>query len=91
VIEVSAASAEGVQRAGPLTIDGRRVVTDTLVLPNEGGSIRVAASVVDDVRLLGENAVGYLVLLALGTILMALAAWTFLLDRRMLERRATTV
>jgi diguanylate cyclase (GGDEF)-like protein len=90
VIEVSAASAEGVQRAGPLTIDGRRVVTDTLVLPNEGGSIRVAASVVDDVRLLGENAVGYLVLLALGTILMALAAWTFLLDRRMLERRATT-
>jgi len=30
------------------------------------------------------------VLLSLGTLLMGLAAWTFLLDRRSLERRATT-
>ena len=77
-------------RSGPVSIDGRRVVTDTLGLPNDGGSVHVAASIVDDVGLLGDGAFGYLVLLALGTILMALAGWTFLLDRRTLERRATT-
>jgi hypothetical protein len=89
-IELSATPAEEVARTGPLTIDGRRVITDTLGLPNDGGSVRVTASVVDDVGLLGDEAGLFLVLLALGTVLMALAAWTFLLDRRTLERRATT-
>jgi diguanylate cyclase (GGDEF)-like protein len=89
-IELSATPTDGVGRVGPLTTDDRRVITDTLGLANDGGSVRVTASIVDDVGLLGDDAVAYLVLLALGTVLMALAAWTFLLDRRALERRATT-
>ncbi len=89
-IELSAAPADDFGRTGPVTIDDRRVVTDTLALPDDGGSVRVTASIADDVALLGDGAARYLVLLALGTLLMALAAWTFLLDRRSLERRATT-
>ena len=49
-----------------------------------------ASIVDDDAGLVGDGLAGYLVLLALGTVLMALAGWTFLLDRRILERRATT-
>jgi diguanylate cyclase (GGDEF)-like protein len=89
-IELSGTPTGDVERNGPLTVDDRRVITDSLALPNDGGSVRVTASIADDVGLLGDGAVGYLVLLALGTILMGLAAWTFLLDRRSLERRATT-
>jgi diguanylate cyclase (GGDEF)-like protein len=89
-IELSVTPTDGVGRAGPLTVDDRRIITDTLGLPNDGGSVRVTASIADDVGFLGDGAVGYLILLALGTVLMALAAWTFFLDRRALERRATT-
>ncbi len=89
-IALSDAPAGGVERAGPLSVDGRRTITDTLALPNDGGSVRVTATIPDDVGLLGDGALGYLVLLALGTLLMGLAAWTFFLDRRTLERRATT-
>jgi diguanylate cyclase (GGDEF)-like protein len=89
-IELSGTPIGDVERNGPLSVDDRRVITDILALPNDGGSVRVTASIADDVGLLGDGAVGYLVLLALGTILMGLAAWTFLLDRRSLERRATT-
>ena len=89
-IALSAEPAGDDERAGPLTVDGQRIVTDTLALPGDGGSVRVRASVADDVGLSGDGAGGYLILLALGTLLMGLAAWTFLLDRRTLERRATT-
>jgi len=75
---------------GPLSNDGRRSITDTLVLPGDGGSVVVVAAIDDEVGLVGDRAAGYALLLALGTLLMGLAAWTFLLDRRMLERRATT-
>ena len=50
----------------------------------------MVASIDDDASLLAAGGTGYVILLALGTLLMGLAAWTFLLDRRMLERRATT-
>lgn len=90
VIELSETPGDAVRRTGPLTTDGRRVITDTLGLPGDGGSVRVTASVADDVGLAGDGFAGYMVLLALGTILMGLAGWTFLLDRRALERRATT-
>ena len=90
-IELSASSADGVGgRSGPLSDQGRRIVTDTLVLPVDGGSVNVVASIEDDASLIGDGDAGYIILLALGTLLMGLAAWTFLLDRRMLERRATT-
>ena len=77
-------------RVGPTTIDGRLIVTDTLPLPGDGGSVRVTASIADDAGLVGDGLGMYLLLLALGVVLMALAGWTFLLDRRNLERRATT-
>jgi diguanylate cyclase (GGDEF)-like protein len=89
-VALSASPAGDLERSGPNTVDGRRIVTDTFGLPNDGGSLRVTASIVDEVGLIGEGAARYLVLLALGTVLMALAGWTFLLDRRMLERRAST-
>ncbi len=88
-IELST-SASADARTGPTVVDGRRVVTDTLTLPGAGGSIAVAASIPDDAGLVGDSLGLYLALLALGTVLMALAGWTFLLDRRSLERRATT-
>jgi diguanylate cyclase (GGDEF)-like protein len=89
-IELSATPADAIERTGPRAVDGRRVVTDTLGLVGDGGSVRVTASIEDDVRLVGDGFAGSIVLLALGTVLMALAAWTFFLDRRSLERRATT-
>ncbi len=89
-IALSAAAAGNGGRTGPVTNDGRRVLTDRLDLPADGGSVLVVASVDDDAGLVGNGFAGYLVLLALGTVLMALAGWTFLLDRRILERRATT-
>ncbi len=77
-------------RAGPTSVDGAVVVTDTLPLPGEGGSVRVTAAVPEEVGLFGEGIARYLVLIGLGTVLLALAGWTFLIDRRTLERRATT-
>jgi diguanylate cyclase (GGDEF)-like protein len=77
-------------RSGPAVVDGRVVVTDTLPLPGDGGSVLVTAAVPDDVGLVGEGVVRYLVLIGLGAVLLALAGWTFLIDRRTLERRATT-
>ena len=90
VITLSETPAGALRRTGPATTDGRRVINDTLGLPGDGGSVTVTASVPDDAGLVGDGFAGYLVLLALGTVLMALAGWTFLLDRRSLERRATT-
>jgi diguanylate cyclase (GGDEF)-like protein len=89
-VVLSGAPAGDAWRSGPQTVDGRRIITDTLDLPNDGGSLQLTASVVDGAGLLGDGAARYLVLLGLGTVLMALAGWTFLLDRRSLERRATT-
>ncbi len=77
-------------RVGPTSVDDRLVVSDTLALPGDGGSIRVTTSVADQAGFVGEGLGPYLLLLALGTILMGLAGWTFLLDRRNLQRRATT-
>lgn len=80
----------GANRSGPESTDGRLVVVDTLSVGGEGGSVRVIVSVSDDAGLTDGGLAAYVLLLALGTILMALAGWTFLLDRRTLERRATT-
>jgi len=77
-------------RTGPERVDGDRVVTDTIALPDEAGAVIVTARLRDEVGLTGDNLALYVVLLSLGTLLMGLAAWTFLLDRRSLERRATT-
>jgi diguanylate cyclase (GGDEF)-like protein len=78
------------ERVGPDVVEGRLLVVDTLGLPDDGGSVILTVSVDDAAGLVGDGLGRYLVLLALGTVLMALAGWTFLLDRRLLERRATT-
>ncbi len=75
---------------GSESVDGRRGATSAIGLPDGGGHVLVSVSVVDDSGLSGDGLTLYLLLLALGSILMALAGWTFLLDRRSLERRATT-
>jgi diguanylate cyclase (GGDEF)-like protein len=77
------------QRVGPTRTDGRITVVDTIALPDDGGSVRVTATITDDIGL-ADGVASPLVLLVLGTVLLALAGWTFLLDRRTLERRATT-
>ena len=87
---VSASGGQDRARSGPETRDGRLVVVDTLALPGDGGSIRVSAAIADESGLADGGLALYMVLLALGSILMALAGWTFLIDRRNLERRATT-
>ncbi len=87
---VRGGGAAGVDRVGPVSADGRVVVIDTLSLPGDGGSVRVTATIADNAGLLGDGAGRSLLLLALGSVLAALAGWTFLLDRRTLERRATT-
>lgn len=89
-IDLSATLRDERGRSGPVSDYGRRIVTDTLALTGDGGSVRVVASIDDEGALLGDGGAGYLILLSLGTLLMGLAAWTFRLDRRMLERRATT-
>jgi diguanylate cyclase (GGDEF)-like protein len=71
-------------------VDGERTVVDVVGSPFAVGSIEVTSSVDGDVGLAADRAFPYLSLFALGTVLLALAGWTFLVERRQLERRATT-
>lgn len=87
--EVTTAASD-VERRGPTSVGGDLLVTDTVALPGNGGSVRVVTSVPDAAGWVGDGFARYLLLLALGSVLMALAGWTFMLDRRNLERRATT-
>lgn len=93
-VQVSAArpgpAEDGVVRAGPSTIDGDRVIVDLVPLPGDGGSVAVTAAVDDEASLAADGLAQYAVLFVLGAVLLGLAGWTFLLDRRSLERRATT-
>ena len=79
-----------VERVGPSTAGGTVTVSERVPLGGDGGSAIVEASIPDDVGFAGDGVGWYLTLLTLGTILMGLAAWTVLIDRRTLERRATT-
>ena len=72
------------------TVDGRRVLSSLLSEPFDEGSVLVIASEPDDVVLGADAPAIYVLLLAIGTTLLGLAAWTFLAERRQLERRATT-
>jgi diguanylate cyclase (GGDEF)-like protein len=83
-------SGDDLNRVGPASVDGRLTVADTLALPGDGGSVRVTTSVADEAELVGDGLGIYVLLLELGTVLMGLAGWTLLLDRRSLQRRATT-
>jgi diguanylate cyclase (GGDEF)-like protein len=89
-VSVVAAPVDGIDRDGPFTDGDRRIIDESVGLPGEGGSVRIVASTFDDAGFVGDDLALYVVLLTLGTVLLALAGWTFLLDRRALERRATT-
>jgi diguanylate cyclase (GGDEF)-like protein len=78
------------ERIPPVTVDGRRVVASVDGESLDAGSVVVSASVDDKVGLAGDAPLLFGALLAIGTVLLALAGWTFLIDRRSLERRATT-
>ena len=72
------------------TVDGRRIIVDVVGNPFAVGSVEVTSSVESEVGLAADRAFTYLSLFALGTVLLALAGWTFLVERRQLEKRATT-
>ena len=72
------------------SVDGRRVLTSIVDDPPVVGAIEVTVSVDPVIGITGDGATRYFTLLALGTILLAVAAWTFFAERRSLERRATT-
>lgn len=89
-VRPSLTPALGADRVGPDLADGRVVVSDTMSLPGEAGSIEVVASIDDEVGLGGENLTMYVILVIFGGALMALSLWTFIGDRRTLLRRAST-
>jgi diguanylate cyclase (GGDEF)-like protein len=90
-VDVVARSREAADSRGLVeTQDDRRVVVDLIGSAFADGSIENTSSVEGDVGVAGNQTTRYITLLALGTILLALAGWTFLVERRSLERRATT-
>jgi len=88
-VELSTDAPASFGSQSPTGIDGSRVVT-ALIGVSGGGAIALTTSVRDEVGLVGDSLFLYAALLALGTVLVGLAGWTFLIDRRSLERRATT-
>lgn len=71
-------------------VDGKRVVVAQVSEALDAGSILVRASVDDEVGWGADSPGTYLALFAFGTVLLAIAGWTFLAENRQLERRATT-
>ena len=88
-VAVVATTADG-DRPGIATVDGRRRVVERIDAPFADGSLEVTAVTEASIGIAGDQIAGYVLLLALGTVLLALAGWTFKLERRQLERRATT-
>lgn len=68
----------------------RRFIVEAIDAPFAAGSLQVTSEVTRSVGIAGEATVRYAALLALATILLALVGWTFLVERRQLEKRATT-
>jgi diguanylate cyclase (GGDEF)-like protein len=73
-----------------LTVDGEKVRESTVVTPLDVGAVTVTVAVDPQIGITGGRATRYFILLALGTALLAIAAWTVIAERRRLERRATT-
>ena len=89
VVEVLIAEDQPVLADGPESMNGLRVMSTATGL-TAGGAIVVTASADGDVGLVGDGLAMYGLLFALGTVLIALAGWTVLADRRSLEHRAST-
>ncbi|WP_083908155.1 GGDEF domain-containing protein [Ilumatobacter coccineus] len=90
-IELTAGSRNTTDERFPAAmIDGERTVDTTVGDVFIDGSISIRTMIDGRVGLAGGNPTLYGALLGLGTVLLALAGWTFLAERRMLEVRATT-
>lgn len=74
----------------PVEADGQLVTEGTVGEPLDAGIVRVHVAVDAELGLLADAPTRYGTWLALGTVLLALAAWTLFAERRSLERRATT-
>lgn len=86
----SGAGADSERTSEVTSVDGRRVVGAVVADVLDGGEVVLVAGVPGGIALGGEAPLLYGTLLALGTLLLGLAGWTFLVERRTLERRATT-
>lgn len=89
-ITVSPTLDAGSATDGVVTVDGEQVRITTIEDPPQVGVIDVEAKVDSKVDLVGDIGRRYWGALALGTVLLAVAAWTVIAERRRLERRATT-
>lgn len=90
-IEVAASSRSTNDERTPSTvIDDERTVEAAIGAVFTDGSISIRTTIDGRVGLAGGNPTLYGTLLGLGTVLLALAGWTFLAERKALEVRATT-
>lgn len=75
----------------PLERDGDlSTMVETIGSPFAFGSLDVTLESTRSLGIAGDATARYATLLALGTVLLALAGWTYVVERRQLERRATT-
>lgn len=90
-VEVVTSNSQQLEDSGDIVNEpGERVVITQISESLDDGAVVVRASVENNVGWGADTPGLYVMLLALGTILAALAGWTFLVERRNLERRATT-
>lgn len=91
VATVATRTQESPDVVNPPARDGDQLLTlETIGSPFAFGSLDVTIESTSSVGIAGDATARYATLLALGTVLLALAGWTFLVERRQLERRATT-
>ncbi len=91
VVSVASRSQDAVDVVESAVRDGDVLtLSETIGTPFASGSLEVTIESTRSVGIAGDATARYLMLLALGTVLLALAGWTFLVERRQLERRATT-
>ena len=90
-IDVTVMSRTADTPAGSSTvIDGQRILEQAVSAPFAEGSVVIAASVDSGIGIAGNRTTATAIQLLLGTTLLVLAWWTFQVERKQLEKRATT-
>lgn len=90
-VDVVPRSQDAADEVGEPENDGdRRTMTETIGTPFANGSLAATVEVTGSVGIADEVTLRFVVLLALGAVLLALAGWTLVAEGRQLERRATT-
>ncbi len=88
-LTVSSAASQDVDN-NPVTVEHDRVITRELTAPLAEGAVTFTASLPGDIGWGGNNPGTYILLFALGTLLLCVAVWGFSTESQKLERRATT-